>query len=157
MLSLVLVSGFDAPKEEVKKLVTESHATSEPLNIEVPIDGRLYFRDSYDLAGQFLHAAYFGQSIADACSKFECITPSSIAAHESVEFKVIPKNIDEFVKAFWDAAIGYMDDDLLEREGIWDVHAAEAREMGWDYLKKPKLAPHVRSLVEHARQVRAVR
>lgn len=153
MESIVLLPDFDMSEEEVRKLVADSYASGEDLNIEVPIEGQLYFTDTDFLASQFLHAAYIGQTLAGACAQFECEAPSSIDAHESVEFYVVPKDVDAFMEKFWEVAVGFMSEELLEHFGYSDISAAESRGEGWDLLEKPELATHTLDLVEHAQAI----
>ena len=140
-------------QDSVRKLAAESHVSGEPLNIEIPIAGMLYHTDSEDLAAQFLYAAYIGQMIGDTCSEFECEAPSSLDAHESVEFYLVPKDVEAFVIKLWDAIPGFMSEELQEQYGYDEMSAVEASAEGWEYLEKPELATYTNDLVEHARQI----
>jgi hypothetical protein len=153
METIVLLPDFDMSQDDVRKLAAESQASGEPLNIEIPIAGMLYHTDSEELATQFLYAAYIGQMIGDTCSEFECETPSSLDAHESVEFYVVPKDVEAFVTKLWDAIPGFMSEELQEQYGYDEMHAAEVMAEGWDYLEKPESATYTSDLVEHASQI----
>ena len=156
MDSIILLPGFDMSQDEVRGLATKSYSSGEQLNIEIPIAGQLYFTDSEELAAQFLYAAYIGQKIGEVCSEFECEAPSSIDAHESVEFYLVPKDVEEFVTKLWEVIPGFMSENLLEQYEYDELHAAEVRAEGWEFLEKPGTATYTDDLVEHAKEIIAV-
>jgi hypothetical protein len=155
MQHITLLPDFDTSEEEIRRIVAESYASGEKITVEVPIAGRLYLTDTGYLVEQFLYAAYIGQSIAEVCKEFECKVPSAIDAHETVEFIVLPKDVDEFVEKLWDVIPGFMSEGLLEQTGHDEMSVADIWEAGSDFLDNPKSAPHVRKLVEHARAILA--
>jgi hypothetical protein len=150
---IVLLPDFDTPREEVQRTVAVAHASGKELAIEFKIAGQFSLTDTQRLAEQFLYAAYIGESIATACAKFECMAPSSIQAHESVEFYVIIKDVDAFMIKLWDTIPGLMTGELQEQAGLNEEWAAQCWGEAWDLLDSPEQAPHTHMLIEHAQEM----
>ena len=145
---------FNTPQDEVREAVAASYASGEELCIYFVIAGQFGLTDTQRLAEQFLYAASIGEAIAGACSKFECEAPSSIQAHKSVEFHVVPNDVDAFMAQLWDSITALKSEELLAQNGHneeWNSEwVNECWGAGWDLLDSPEQAPHTSSLIEHA-------
>ena len=148
MDTIELTSEFDTPREEILKLATHALKSGEVLIIDIPIEGELFFTDSEELSSEFLYAAYIGESIAGACSSFECE-----ADFGSVEFSVIPADAEEFTSSLWDSITGFLSESLLEEEGMDEISAAESRGMGEGLIDSPELVRHTQKVIDLAREV----
>lgn len=148
MDTIELTSEFDTPREEIFKLATHALKSGEALIIDIPIEGELFSTDSEELSSEFLYAAYIGETIAGACSSFECE-----ADFGSVEFSVVPSDAEQFTSLFWDSITGFLSESLLEEEGIDEISAAESRGMGDDLIDSPEMVRYTQKVVDLAREV----
>jgi hypothetical protein len=117
--------------------------------------GQFGLTDTQRLAEQFLYAAYIGESIAPACARFKCEAPSSIHAHESVMFYVLPMHADDFTTRLWDSITALKSEELLAQSGHdeeWNMEwANECWGAGWDLLdSNPEEVPQTHILIGHA-------
>ena len=157
MDDLILLPDFSIPRDKVRELVAASHISGKELCIYFVIAGQLGLTDTRRLAEQFLYAAYIGESIAGACSEFRCEAPSSIWAHESVEFHLVPRDVDTFMEQLWNSITALKSEELLAQSGHdeeWNSEwVNECWGAGWDLLDSPEEAPHTVSLIEHAQEM----
>jgi hypothetical protein len=152
MTSIELIADFETTRDELLKLASSALETGKALHIEIPIEGELYYTDSEELALEFLYAAYIGETIAAACSSFKCT-----ADYGLIEFFALPIDAEKFTSLLWDSIAGFMSEELLDEEGIDDIHVAEIRTMGEDLIDSPELVKYTGEAVELAREVLAMR
>lgn len=151
MLEIILNQEFTPDRNELERIALESQQTGEQLDLEIPIYGQLYFTDNKELAHQFLMAAHVGQSIYDACTEIECYVPSSLDAHESAGFLLVPKDANQFVDALLETVAFYLADP--EDDGTDSFQAScEAQ----DLLDEPDSKLRFPELVQHAKDIMAL-
>jgi hypothetical protein len=151
---IVLLPDFSTPRDEVQQAVQAAHAVGREIAIEFKIAGQFGLTDTRRLAEQFLYAAYIGEAIAKACTKFECEAPSSIQAHESVEFHVVPRDVEEFMTQLWDSIPALMSEELLAQNGYNEDENLEITNecwgASWDLIGSPRDTPNTTKLADHA-------
>lgn len=153
MKQIILLPNFNLTKEHVLQLAVDSKLKEERIDLCIPIIGELYFTDSQELASQFLTIAYIGQNIYSACAEIESYLPSSIEAHESAGFELIPKDPNFFVEKLWEVLPPFMSDELKEEFSIDDIAAAEVGSEGWGLLDLPESNVFFPEIVEHAKEI----